>query len=174
MQGLIGVAGKCRRKGPVASRWINKSLSTLRQLLHPTIFPFTATSSATSCSSKPAMVVVDKVVRKLEDRHAYLENARCQRRSIRQALSDAIMKISPATWLGRYILKAHALHEYKKDRKQAEGIFEEYQQRRGSGRPMSTNSIVALETILAPVEPIPSSSRRESDPWRLPPAEEIH
>ena len=120
------------------------------------------------------MVIVDKVVRKLEDRHAYLENARYQRRSIRQALSDAIMKISPATWLGRYILKAHALHEYKKDKKQAEGIFEEYQERRGSGKPMSTNSIVALETILAPVEMIPCNGRRESDPWRLPPAEEIH
>lgn len=119
------------------------------------------------------MVDVDKVVRKLESRESYLRKAPYQRRSKKRALSDTLMKLSPATWLGRIFLKHHVQHEYRHDKEQAEGIYEDYKKRRGSGKPMSTNSLVALETTLAPVEAPPLSSPVDIDPWKLPPAEQI-
>ena len=111
---------------------------------------------------------VNKVVHKLENRRSYLAKAPHQRRSKKKALSDTIMKLSPATWLAPVILKAHAQYEYKKARQQAENLHFQYEERRKSGMLMSTNSVVALETVLAPVELSPLSGGEAEDPWRLP------
>jgi len=112
---------------------------------------------------------VDKVVHKLENRRSYLAKAPHQRRSKKQALTDTLMKLSPATWLAPVILKAHAQYEYKRARQQAENLHIQYEERRKSGMLMSTNSVVALETVLAPVELGPLSSSELEDPWKLPP-----
>lgn len=113
---------------------------------------------------------IENVVRKLERRRSYLANAPHQRRSRRQAVSDAILKLSPATWLAPIILKAHAQYEYKKARKQVMTLYVEYEERRELGIPMSTNSVVALETVLAPVDLEPLPINEVDDPWKLPPA----
>ncbi len=112
---------------------------------------------------------VDTVVRKLENRRSYLAKAPRQRRSKKQALNDTIMKLSPATWLAPLILKAHARYEYNMARQRAEKLHLQYEERRKSGMLMSTNSLVALGTVLAPVELIPLSGCEMEDPWKLPP-----
>lgn len=112
---------------------------------------------------------VDRVVRKLEHRRSYLAKAPHQARSKKQALRDTILKLSPSTWLAPVILKAHAEYEYKQARQQAEKLHLQYEERRKSGILMSTNSLVALGTVLAPVEPIPRSGCEMEDPWKLPP-----
>jgi len=109
------------------------------------------------------------VVHKLESRRSYLAKAPHQHRSKKQALRDTIMKLSPATWLAPVIIKAHAQYEYKKARQQAENLHLQYEERRKSGMLMSTNSVVALETVLAPVELGPLSGGEAEDPWELPP-----
>jgi len=63
----------------------------------------------------------------------------------------------------------HAQYEYKKARQQAEDLHLRYEGRRKSGMLMYTNSIVALETVLAPVELSLLSTHEVDDPWKLPP-----
>lgn len=111
---------------------------------------------------------VDKVIHKLENRRSYLAKAPHQRRSKKQVLSDTIMKLCPATWLAPVILKAHAQYEYREARQQAENLHFQYEERRKSGMLMSTNSVVALETVLAPVDQSPLSGGEAEDPWKLP------
>jgi len=111
---------------------------------------------------------VDKVVHKLESRCSYLAKAPHQRRFKKQVLRATIMKLSPATWLAPVIIEAHAQYEYKKARQQAETLHFQYEERRKSGMLMSTNSVVALETVLAPVELSPLSGGEAEDPWKLP------
>lgn len=110
----------------------------------------------------------DKVIHKLENRRSYLAKAPHQRRSKKQVLSDTILKLSPATWLAPVIIKALAQYEYKKARQRAEKLHLQYEERRKSGMLMSTNSLVALGTVLAPVELIPLSGCEMEDPWKLP------
>lgn len=131
--------------------------------------------------------VTTALVHKLESRNSYLSKAPYQRRSRTRALRDTAMKLSPTSWIGPIILKIHARSEYKKDKKETEHLHEEYEERRESGKPMSTNAVVALNTTLAPIEstavameagmtPVESvipGRKTDSDPWKLPPTAEL-
>lgn len=122
---------------------------------------------------KPAETALEK----LHSRHSYMNKAPYQRKSRKRALHDAFLKVCPASWLGPTIIKQHDKHEYKRDRKRTKEVYTEFQQKRGrstGGSSTSANSIVGLETYLAPLDCGPPSLDDEDDPWKLPPIEEIH
>lgn len=119
----------------------------------------------------------ESIVYKLERRQSYLAKAPHQPRSRKRALSDAALKLSPASWLGPVIIKAHERYEYRKARKYTEGLHADYQEKRRSSstRENSLSSLmVALDTAPAPIEFNPGMVGEEEDPWKLPPIEEIH
>jgi len=113
--------------------------------------------------SKPA----ETALRKLKNRRSYMNKAPFQRKSKKKALSDAALKLCPASWLGPAIIKAHDKYEYKRDRKHTQEVYTEWQEKRGrSGKFTSANSMVTVEWS-------PLDGDVEGDPWALPPIEEI-
>lgn len=142
----------------------------------------------TLCLDKPALHTVgetmldilpshpaETAMKKLHNRRSYMKKAPFQRKSKRKAISDAALKLCPASWLGPTIIKAHDKYEYKRDRKHTEEVHTVWQEKRGrSGKSTSTNSIVGLDTHPAPVEWTPLDGEADVDPWALPPIEEIN
>lgn len=119
----------------------------------------------------------EAALEQLHNRYSYINKAPYQRRSKKKALYDAFLRLCPASWLGPTVIKQHDKHEYKRDRKRTKEVYTEFQERRGrsiGGKSTSANSIVDLETYLAPLDCGPPSLDDEDDPWKLPPIEEIY
>ena len=63
----------------------------------------------------------------LERRSSYLAKVPYQQnRPVKQKISDAAMRLSPATWLTPAILRAHDAHEYKKDRRRLDQQYQSH------------------------------------------------
>ena len=63
----------------------------------------------------------------LERRSSHLATAPYQQhRPVKQKLSDAAMRLDPTTWVAPAILRAHDVHEYKKDRRKVEEQYRSY------------------------------------------------
>ena len=63
----------------------------------------------------------------LERRSSHLARAPYQQhRPVKQKLSDAAMRLNPTTWVAPAILRAHDVHEYKKDRQKVEEQYQSY------------------------------------------------
>ena len=120
--------------------------------------------------SQPA----ETVIRKLERRQSYLAKAPYQRKSKKKALGDAAMRLSPATWFGPAILKAHERYEYRRARKHTEELYAEYQEKRSTRQNSMASSTVWSDTAPALLDWSPLWSTDEEDPWKLPPIEEIY
>ena len=131
-----------------------------------------------------------ETISKIEKRQSYLANAPFQRKSKRRALSDAAMKLSPSSWIGLSILKAHDIQEYKKDKKRTEEVYEQYQERRKMSLSTNKNMQGSIGTTRessiggslstsywkettgwnpTPVDPLDKTN----DPWALPPMHEL-
>ncbi|KAF6236261.1 hypothetical protein HO173_005892 [Letharia columbiana] len=101
-------------------------------------------------------------------------------------LAALALKLCPA------IRRAHARHEYEKDRARVREVYAGYQERRRRnkgggdvvGGARGGGSVVDLRTYLAPVEWVPLERGRDpwwseevlgegGDPWRLPPVGEV-
>ena len=116
----------------------------------------------------------EKALMKLQSRRSYIAKAPYQRKTKWKALRDKGLKLCPASWLGPTILKAHDKHQYKKDRQHTQEVFVEWQEKRGrSGKSTIVNSVVGLETHLAPLEHNPLVEDDGRDPWALPSIEEM-
>ncbi|CAF9939658.1 hypothetical protein IMSHALPRED_001586 [Imshaugia aleurites] len=119
----------------------------------------------------------ETALEQLHNRYSYINKAPYQRRSKKRALYDAFLRICPASWLGPTLIKQHDKHEYKRDRKRTKEVYTEFLEKRGrsvGGKSTSANSIVDLETYLAPLDCGAPSLDDEDDPWKLPPIEEIY
>ncbi len=130
-------------------------------------------------------------IRKLEHRQSYMAKAPYQRKSRRRALSDFALRLCPVTWLGPAIIKAHDKYEYKKDRREKEEVYVEYQVKRkmsvDTAMATRTNSFASLTPASHPPpvscwKPVPERVEvggmddpllKTRDPWSLPPIEEM-
>ena len=116
----------------------------------------------------------ETVIRKLERRQSYMANAPYQRKSKKKALGDVALRLSPATWFGPLILKAHERYEYRRARKHTEELYAEYQEKRSTRQSSMAGSTVGFDTAPARVHWSLLWSDELNDPWKLPPIEEIH
>ncbi|KAL8823794.1 MAG: hypothetical protein Q9191_005545 [Dirinaria sp. TL-2023a] len=116
----------------------------------------------------------EMVIRKLERRQSYMAKAPYQRKSRKQALGDAAMRLSPATWFGPVILRAHERYEYRRARKHTEDLYTEYQEKKSTRQNSAASSTTGSDIAPAPFDWSPLWSSDEEDPWKLPPVEEIY
>ncbi len=105
----------------------------------------------------------DVAIKKLRNRCSYMAKAPYQRKSKKKAFHDKALKLSPATWLGPAIIKAHDRYQYKKDRKYTQQVYQEYQERREY-----SDSTIAMQPALVDW-PIVNDEGYQIDPWKLPP-----
>ena len=155
--------------------------------------PSQTTTSSLKAPSNANMLPVPlskDAINKLQRRQSYLANAPFQRKSKRRALSDAAMKLFPSSWIGPPILKAHDMHEYKKDKKRTEKVYEHYQEKRQTSLSTTKTTEGTIGTTReSSVGGSPSAScgreatgrdptrvdplEKTNDPWALPPMQEL-
>ena len=127
---------------------------------------------------------------KLEARRSYMAKSPFQQhKTKRKFLSDAAMRLHPATWFAPALIRAHDKYEYKRDRKYLQDVYVEYQshkiQKNSFIGANGSGSVVDLRTYLAPVERTALEEEYSEwdpwvfagvvleDPWQLLPVEEM-
>ena len=116
----------------------------------------------------------EQAVRRLQKHDSYMKKAPLQRhRTWKRAFKDALMRLSPCTWFGPTIIKAHDRYEYTQDRKLTEEVYTHFQEKRKESLP-PTKAIADLDIRPAPLEiPKVDPDGKLADPWELPPMEEM-
>ena len=106
----------------------------------------------------PLTLPAEATITYLEKRSSYMAKAPyIQKKPVKRKITDSAMYLSPVTWVGPTILRAHDAHEYKKDRRRMEAEYEGNQKSREKmARPQAGEGMAMRPPM--PVPPLRTNS----------------